>query len=162
MRLGWIAPLLATTAALVLAAPALAHRPTTTQDHDAYSFTYGCDGFDVSVEGVNTGTHTIFYDRNGAPVRNVGHHNVLETHTNLSTGRSVEFRGHHTSTYVYATDTQTFTGAFMLANEPLVGALLQETGLAAFDGTTGEVLRTAGQHDILDLPYDPFCAALDG
>ena len=98
-------PLLATMAALVLAAPASAHRPTTTQDHDAYSFTYGCDSFDVSVEGLDTGSHTIFCDRGGAPVRNEAHHTVRETHTNRSTGRSVEFRGHYTSTYVYATDT---------------------------------------------------------
>ena len=107
----------------------------------------------MSVEGVNTGTHTTFFDRGGTPVRNEAHHTVRETHTN----RSVEFRGHFTSTYVYATDTQTFTGAFLFANEPMSGTLLQETGLA---GRSVEV-HVAGKHDILDRPYDPFCAALD-
>ena len=73
----------------------------------------------------------------------------------------MELRGHDTSTYVYAVDVQTFTGAFVIANKPGEGKQLQETGLVEFDFTTGEV-RSAGRHDILDLPYDPLCAALAG
>jgi hypothetical protein len=146
-------------AALALAGTALAAKPVTTDDYDPYAFTYSCDGFDVSGEGLNTGTHTIYFDNQGHPVRNVAHHNITETHTNLLTGRVVEFRGHYMSTYVYAEDTQTFTGAFLIANEQADGTLLQETGLVELNHTTGEI-RSAGRHDILDLPYDPFCAAL--
>ena len=145
--------------AIVLTGPAHAAAPVTTHDDDQYSFTYACDGFAVSVDGHNTGTHTIHYDNGGDPVRNVAHHHVTETHHNLSTGRTVDFRGDYTSTYMYAANTQTFTGAFLIANEPTRGALLQEVGLVEFNDTTGEI-RTAGQHDILDLPYDPLCAAL--
>ncbi len=147
--------------ALALAGAAQAAQPVTTDDYDPYTDTYSCDGFDVSVVGLNTGSHTIHFDNQGNPVRTVAHHNITETHTNLLTGRVVELRGHYTSTYVYAEDTQTFTGAFLIANEPANGTLLQETGLVQFDYTTGEI-RSAGRHDILDLPYDPFCAALAG
>lgn len=148
-------------AAAALAGTAYALQPVTTDDESHYSFTYKCDGFRVSVDGINTGTHTIYFNNDGDKVRNVGHHHVTETHRNLRTGRTVEFRGDYTSTYDFAADTQTFTGAFLIANEPLDGALLQEVGLVEFSNTTGEI-RTAGRHDVLDLPYDPFCAALSG
>ena len=148
-------------AVLVLAGTALAAKPVTTDDYDPYSFTYSCDGFDVSVDGLNTGTHTVYSDNDGNLLRNVGHHNITETHANLLTGRVVEFRGHYTVTYVYAEDTQTVTGAFLIANKQAEGKQLQETGLVEFNHTTGEV-RSAGRHDILDLPYDPLCAALAG
>ncbi|RPH69547.1 MAG: hypothetical protein EHM78_14850 [Myxococcaceae bacterium] len=138
---------------------AAAVQPITTDDYDPYAFTYSCDGFDVSIDGLNTGKHTVYFDNDGNPVRNVGHHTITETHTNLLTGRVVEFRGHYASTYVYAEDTQTITGVFLIANEQHDGTLLQETGLVEFDHTTGQI-RSAGRHDILDLAYDPFCAAL--
>ena len=148
-------------AAAVLAETAYAAQPVTTRDESIYSFTYKCDGFRVSVDGHNTGTHTIYFDNDGNKVRNVAHHHITETHRNLRTGRTVEFRGDYTSTYDYAANTQTFTGAFLIANEPMDGTLLQELGLVEFNYTTGEI-RTAGRHDILNLPYDPFCAALSG
>ena len=145
--------------ALGLTGTAHAAPPVTTPDDVQYSFTYACDGFGVSVDGHDTGMHTIYSTNHGDPVRSVGHHHVTETHRNLTTGRTVEFRGNYTSTFDYAANTQTFTGAFMIGNEPMRGALLQEVGLVEFNETTGEI-RTAGQHDILDLPYDPLCAAL--
>src|SRR5262249_30866973 len=153
--------LVAGFAVIALIGPAYAVQPVTTNDDDRYSFIYDCPDFSVSVDGHNLGWHTIFFDKNGKQVRNVGHHHVTETHLNLTTGRTVEFRGDYTSTYDYAANTQTFTGAFLIANERLQGTLLQETGLVEFNNTTGEI-RTAGQHDILNLPYDPFCAALSG
>ena len=146
-------------AALVLAGPALAAKPVTTHDSESSSFTYSCDGFDVSVDALVTGTHTVYSDNDGTLLRNVAHHAVTEIHTNLLTGQVVEFRGHYTSTYVYADDTQTFTGAYLIANTAADGNQLQETGLVQINHTTGEI-RSAGKHDILDLPYDPFCAAL--
>ena len=148
--------------ALALAGAAQAAKPVTTQDYDAYTDTYNCDGFAVSLVGLNTGSHTIYFDNQGNPVRDVAHHDITETHTNLLTGRVVEFRGHYTSTYAYAENTQKFAGVYLIANEPGNGSLLQETGLVEFDNTTGEIVRSAGKHDILDLPYDPFCAALAG
>lgn len=146
--------------ALAFAGAAQATQPVTTNDYNPYTNTYRCANFDVWVVGLSTGSHTIYFDNHGNPVRNVGHHHIDETHTNLLTGRAVEFRGHYTSTYVYADDTQTFTGAFLIANEAADGTLLQETGLIEFDNTTGEIRSAAGRHDILDLPHDPFCAAL--
>ena len=143
----------------LLAGTAYAAEPQRTDDYNLYSFTYKCDGFRVGVEGLDTGTHTIYFDNAGNRVRNVAHHHTTETHTNLQSGRTVEFRGDYTSTYEYATDTQSFVGAFLIANEPMEGHLLLETGLAEFNNTTGAI-RTAGRHDILELPYDPFCAAL--
>jgi hypothetical protein len=151
----------AASAAAALAATAYASQPVTTDDESHYSFKYNCDGFRVSVDGLNSGTHTIYFNNDGDEVRNVAHHHVTETHLNLRTGRTVEFRGDYTSTYDYASDTQTITGVFLIANEPVEGTLLQEVGLVEFNNTTGEV-RTAGRHDILDLPFDPFCAALSG
>jgi hypothetical protein len=146
---------------VALVGTAYAVEPVTTNDDSRYSFIYKCDGFRVSVDGHNTGWHTIYFDKDGEKVRNVAHHRITETHRNLRTGRTVEFRGDYMSTYDYAANTQTFTGVFLIANEPLDGTLLQETGLVEFNFTTGEI-RTAGRHDILNLPYDPFCAALSG
>jgi hypothetical protein len=148
-------------AAAVLAGTADAEQPVTTDDESYYSFTYKCDGFRVSVAGHNIGTHTIYFNKDGDKVRTVAHHHIIETHRNLRTGRTVEFRGDYTSTYDYAANSQTFTGVFLIANEPMDGTLLQELGLVEFNYTTGEI-RTAGRHDILNLPYDPFCAALSG
>jgi len=144
---------------VALVGTADAVEPVTSTDDSRYSFTYKCDGFRVSVDGHNIGWHTIYFNNDGEKVRNVGHHHITETHRNLRTSRTVEFRGDYMSTYEYATNTQTFTGEFLIANEPVQGTLLQETGLVEFNYTTGEI-RTAGRHDILNLPYDPFCAAL--
>jgi hypothetical protein len=148
-------------AGAVLVGAAYAAKPLTTRDESNYSFTYECADFRVSVDGHNTGAHTIYFDNGGNKVRNVGHHHITEMHRNLGTGRTVEFRGNYTSTYDYAVDTQTFKGAFLIGNAPMDGTLLQEVGLVEFNNTTGEI-RTAGRHDILNLPYDPFCAALSG
>src|SRR5262249_37445020 len=139
---------LAGFAIVVLAGPTYAVQPVTTSDDDRYSFVYDCAGFSVSVDGHNVGWHTTYFDKYGNKARNVAHHSVTETHTNLSTGRTVDFRGNYTSTYDYAANTQKFTGVFLIANEPMHGTLLQETGLVEFNYTTGEI-RTAGQHDIL-------------
>lgn len=147
--------------AALLCGPAYAEQPVTTADDSEYSFTYKCDRFRVKVDGHNNGTHTIYFNNSGFKVRNVGHHHITETHRNLSTGRIVEFRGDYTSTFDYLAKTQTFTGAFLIGNSPMDGVLLQETGLVEINSTTGEI-RTAGRHDILNLPYDPFCAALSG
>jgi hypothetical protein len=140
-------------------ATAYAVEPVTTTDDTRYSFSYKCGGFRVSVEGHNTGWHTTYFDNAGNKVQNISHHSIIEVHRNLRTGRTVEFRGNYQSTYDYLANTQTFTGAFLIGNEPAQGTLLQETGLVEFNYATGEI-RTAGQHDILKLPYDPFCAAL--
>jgi hypothetical protein len=152
---------LPTLFAAVLAGAAYAEQPVTTGDESQYSFTYKCDSFRVRVDGHNSGTHTIYFRNDGSKVRNIGHHHITETHRNLQTGRTVEFRGDYTSTYDYVANTQTFTGAFLIGNAPMSGVLLQETGLVELNSTTGEI-RTAGRHDILNLPYDPFCAALAG
>jgi hypothetical protein len=148
-------------AAAMLAGTVDAEQPVTNDDESYYSFIYKCDGFRVSVDGHNIGTHTTYFNKDGDNVRNVAHHHLSETHRNVRTGRTVEFRGNYASTYDYATNTQTFTGAFLIANEPMNGTLLQEVGLVEFNNTTGEI-RSAGRHDILNLPYDPFCAALSG
>jgi hypothetical protein len=123
----------------------------TIRDESHYSFTYKCDSFRVSVDGHNTGAHTIYFDNDGNKVRNVAHHHITEMHRNLRTGRTVEFRGDCTSTYDYAANTQTFTSAFLIANAPFDGSLLQDLGLVEFNYNTGEI-RTAGRHDILNLP----------
>ena len=146
-------------AVLALWGTALAAKPVTTHDSEPYSFIYKCDGFDVSVDGLNTSTHTVYSGNDGSLLRNVAHHHLGETHTNLVTGRVVEFNAHYNSTYVYAEDTQTFTGAVCIAPKQGEGKQFQETGLVEINNTTGEI-RTAGRHDIFDLPYDPFCAAL--
>src|SRR5262245_31602842 len=148
-------------AGTMLVGAAYAAKPLTTRDESNYSFTYDCAGFRVSVDGHGTGAHTIHYDNDGNKVRNIAHHHVTEMHRNLSTGRIVEFRGNYTSTYVYAADTQTFNGAFWIGNVPMEGSVLKEVGLVEFNNTTGEI-RTAGRHDILNIPFDPFCAALSG
>jgi hypothetical protein len=148
-------------AALTSVGTACAIEPVKISDDSRYSFSYKCNGFRVSVDGHNTGWHTIYFDNAGNKVQNVAHHSITETHRNLRTDRTVEFRGNYQSTFDYVANTQTFTGAYLLANERLDGTLLQETGLVEVNYNTGEI-RTAGQHDILKLPYDPFCAALAG
>ena len=152
---------LLTLFAALLGGAASAEQPVTTADESQYSFTYKCDSFRVRVDGRSSGTHTIYFSNDGYKVRNVGHHHITETHRNLQTGRTLEFRGDYTSTYDYVATTQRFTGVFLIGNAPMSGVVLQETGLVEFNSTTGEI-RTAGRHDILNLPYDPFCAALAG
>src|SRR5262249_37677116 len=85
-------------------------------------------------DGHNLGWHTIYFDKDGNKVRNVAHHRVTETHRNLSTGRTVDFRGDYTSTYDYAANTQTFTGVFRIANERLQGTCFRKQ--ASWSSTT--------------------------
>ena len=152
--------LVAAFVAVALVRTVHAVEPLKINDDNRYSFLYDCAGFQVNVDGQNSGWHTIYFNKDREKLRNVGYHHVAETHRNLLTGRTVEFRGDYTSTYVYKTDTQTFTGVFLIANVPVEGKLLQDAGLVEFNNATGEI-RTAGRHDALDFP-GPFCVALSG
>jgi hypothetical protein len=53
-------------------------------DDNRYSFVYDCACSQVNVDGQNMGWHTIYLNKDGDKVRNVGYHHVAETHRNLS------------------------------------------------------------------------------
>ncbi|HEU5101594.1 MAG TPA: hypothetical protein VFU22_21380 [Roseiflexaceae bacterium] len=151
--------------ALALSAPAFAAPPTfQSLDIDTTNIINDC-GFPIAVRFVATLEVLRRSDQNGDLVLElvrVRHGSF--TYTNPATGASFTTVDTGINKYTVAPDgSMSFAiiGNILNVTVPGQGVVLQEVGRLVIDGTTGEYIFAAGQHDTsLTGNIQAFCAAL--
>jgi hypothetical protein len=144
---------------LMAAAPAGATTPQRESDSFSYSDSADCGSFSDDFAGTATARMTTFFDANGDPIIERAKVMQRETDTNSETGKSILVKSSYTVTVDERTGNRRTTGrVFMGVGK---GAnVIHDTGLVIFNDITGEVIKVAGPHTVLEGGDQPFCDAL--
>jgi hypothetical protein len=120
---------------------------------------YLANAFDITIVGTQDVTETIFFDKNGTPIRSKGLAKAEVRVTNVSTGESLIDRIASPFKVDFRTGIIASAGKFMNIKD---GIRFKDVGRFVFDAKTGELLFQSGSpHDQGLGPREPLlCQAL--
>lgn len=119
-----------------------------------------CGDFKIIANGDGTSRTSVFFDREGNPIRVAFHGRYNGTMTNSATGYSIlDAPSIANITLDLVKGTQTNIGAFFTVTIPGQGAILIEAGRIMFDGD-GPPIFIAGPHRPPDDTIGILCDAL--
>lgn len=146
-------------AALAATSAAFATAPSTQTFSDDYGpLTQGCGGFEIEYSGTVEVRETTYVDQTGNETRIVAHVRQTETDRNTSTGKAIQVRSVFTDVFDLVSGTETINGQVFMANDPGLGAVLQDTGKIVFNSDGSVVIH--GPHEVFDSQGGIFCDAL--
>jgi hypothetical protein len=145
---------------LVVAAPANATAPHREFDSFSFSDSADCGSFADDYAGTVTIRETTFFDADGNPIMVRVKVLQRETDVNSETGRSVRVNGSFTQTVDLRTGIRRTAGQVFMGVGGKGANVIHDTGLVIFNDITGEVIKVAGPHTVLEGGNEPFCQAL--
>ena len=142
---------------ILVASTASARAPEQTRDEFSFPTvnTSWC-GFPILLTSTGSFTETVFFDREGNPVRYRLHSTDVTTATNPATGATLT--GRQVVNVAESPESATRTGVPIHFNRP-GGTTLIEAGRIFFDPNTGDV-EFRGKHQVSEGDFAAFCAAL--
>lgn len=145
---------------LVVAAPANATAPHREFNSFPFSDSVDCGSFNDDYSGTVTIKTTTFFDADGNTI--MVRNKVLqrETDTNSETGTSIRVKGSYTETVDLRTGIRRTTGQVFMGVGGKGANVIHDTGLVIFNDDTGDVIKVAGPHTVLEGGNAPFCQAL--
>jgi len=145
---------------LLVAAPASATAPDRESDSFSFSDSADCGSFTDDYAGTVTIRTTTFFDADGNPIMVRRKFLQRETDTNSETGTSVRVKGSYTESIDLPTGIRRTTGQVFMGVGGKGANVIHDTGLVIFNDVTGEVIKVAGPHTVLEGGNEPFCEAL--
>ena len=145
---------------LVVAAPASATTPQRESDSFSFSDSADCGSFADDYAGTVRIRETTFFDADGNPIMIRAKVLQRETDINSETGKSVRVKGSYTETVDLRTGIRRTTGQVFMGVGGKGANVIHDTGLVIFNDDTGEVIKVAGPHTVLEGGNEPFCEAL--
>ncbi len=145
---------------LVVAAPASATTPQRESDSFLFSDSVDCGSFSDDFAGIVRITATTFIDADGNPIIERAKVLQRETDTNSETGKTVRVKGSYTVTVDLRTGIRRTTGQVFMGVGGKGANVIHDTGLVIFNDDTGEVIKVAGPHTVVEGGNEPFCQAL--
>jgi hypothetical protein len=145
---------------LVVAAAASATTPQRNSGSVSYSASADCGSFTDDYAGTSTFRETTFFDAHGNPIMERAKILQRETDTNSETGKSVRVNSSVTVTVDLRTGIRRTTGQVFMGVGGKGANVIHDTGLVIFNDITGEVIKVAGPHTVLEGGNEPFCQAL--
>jgi len=140
--------------------PALAEQPSTdvtvVVDY-TYTDTALC-GFPIVYTENGTFKVKTYYDGAGNPVKLILTNMSRYTETATANGKTLTTNWPASVHYSLENNTVAQVGTRVAYHVPGAGMVLLETGRTVFDLTTGDVLFTAGQHQLIEGSADAFCS----
>lgn len=140
--------------------PALAETPTT-EVTVVVDFTHtetALCGFPIVYTENGTFKVKTYYDGAGNPVKLILTNMSRYTETATANGKTLATNWPASVHYSLENNTVAQVGTRVAYHVPGAGVVLLETGRLVFDLATGEVLFTAGQHQLLDGSAPAFCS----
>ena len=145
---------------LVVAAPASATTPQRESDSFSYSASADCGNFSDEFAGTVRIRETTFFDADGNPIIERAKVLLREVDINSETGKTVRVKGSNTVTVDLRTGIRRTTGQVFMGVGGKGANVIHDTGLVIFNDVTGEVIKVAGPHTVLEGGDEPFCQAL--
>ena len=145
---------------LAVAAPASATAPQRESDSFSFSDSVDCGSFSDDFAGMVRIRETTFFDADGNPIMVRAKILQRETDTNSETGKSVRVKGSYTETVDLRTGIRRTAGQVFMGVGGKGANVIHDTGLVIFNDDTGDVIKVAGPHTVLEGGNEPFCQAL--
>ena len=140
--------------------PALAEQPST-EVTVIVDYTYidsALCGFPIAFTENGTFKIKTYYDSAGNPVKLILTNMSRYTETATANGKTLTSNWPASVHYSLENNTVAQVGTRVAYHVPGTGVVLLETGRVVFDLATGDVLSTAGQHQLLDGSAGAFCS----
>jgi len=140
--------------------PALAEQPSTevTVVVDYTHTETALCGFPIVYTENGTFKVKTYYDNAGNPVKLILTNMSRYTETATANGKTLTTNWPASVTYSSVNNTGVQVGVRVAYHVPGAGMVLLETGRTVFDLTTGEVIFTAGEHQLIDGSAEAFCS----
>ena len=160
IRMMSVLAMLAMLLSLANVRPALA-APPTTEVSVVVDFTHtdsALCGFPIVYTENGTFKVKTYYDGAGNPVKLILTNMSRYTESATANGKTLTTNWPASVYYSLENNTAAVAGLRAAYHVPGAGVVLLETGRVVFDLATGDVLSTAGEHQLLDGSADAFCS----
>ena len=160
IRMMTVLTMLAMLLSFVNVSPALAEQPSTNVTV-VVDFTHtetALCGFPIVYTENGTFKEKTYYDGEGNPIKLILTNMSRYTETATANGKTLTTTWPSGFIVSFVNNTAAQFGLRAAYHVPGEGVVLLESGRVVFDLTTGDVLFTAGQHQLLDGSADTFCS----